>query len=329
MPAAPLRSRHDRDRGPRPRCMRWRGAWGDDLVIAIERPPPGRDRQLAAGVAGEGFEGTLSSDSTRMRGYALATDIAPTILERLGLSVPDEMSGEPIEASRGAGPGLRRAARGPPGGGRPSAWPRDRHQPADLGRAGAARRGRLASPWPSRGAAPARGHGRLSAGGVAADGCASAERARRTADCRGRLAGAGARSPCAWLPRMARWRSPGPSSVLGYAVDVVAGSPLTALSLVGPNPAAGVRFFGIGNELEAIVVALVPIATGAALAAWAPRISPRGAALAFARHGAGRRRRVRAGAVRRRRRRRDRDPGRSGGGGGRLPLRARVAGCSG
>ena len=54
-------------------------------------------------------------------------------------------------------------------------------------------------------------------------------------------------------------------------MDVVAGSPLTALSLMGPNPAAGVRFFGIGNELEATLVALVPIATGAALVAWAPR----------------------------------------------------------
>ena len=74
----------------------------------------------------------------------------------------------------------------------------------------------------------------------------------------------------------------GAVSVLGYAVDVVAGSTLTALSLMGPNPALGVRFFGIGNELEATLVALVPIATGAALVAWAPRISPRGAALTFA-----------------------------------------------
>ena len=79
----------------------------------------------------------------------------------------------------------------------------------------------------------------------------------------------------------------GAVSVLGYAVDVVAGSTLTALSLMGPNPAAGVRFFGIGNELEATVVALIPIATGAALVAWAPRISPRAAALVFALTGLG------------------------------------------
>ena len=44
---------------------------------------------------------------------------------------------------RGGGPGLRGAARGPPGGDRPAPRPGDRRQPADLGRAGGARRGRL------------------------------------------------------------------------------------------------------------------------------------------------------------------------------------------
>ena len=42
----------------------------------------------------------------------------------------------------------------------------------------------------------------------------------------------------------------GELTVAAYAVDVVAGSPLTASSLLGPNPGLGVRFFGIGNELE-------------------------------------------------------------------------------
>ena len=45
----------------------------------------------------------------------------------------------------------------------------------------------------------------------------------------------------------------GAVSVLGYAIDVIAGSSLTELSLMGPNPAGGVRFFGIGNELEATI----------------------------------------------------------------------------
>jgi hypothetical protein len=52
---------------------------------------------------------------------------------------------------------------------------------------------------------------------------------------------------------------------LAYAIDLIAGSPLTQLSLVGPNPAAGHRFYGIGNELEACLVVLILVGTGAAL----------------------------------------------------------------
>src|SRR5436190_853708 len=39
---------------------------------------------------------SLASDSTRMRGYVVSTDIAPTILERLGIRVPSAMDGERI-----------------------------------------------------------------------------------------------------------------------------------------------------------------------------------------------------------------------------------------
>jgi hypothetical protein len=54
-------------------------------------------------------------------------------------------------------------------------------------------------------------------------------------------------------------------TVLTGAVDLIAGSPLTQLSLVGPNPAAGHRFYGVGNELEAILVVLTLVGTGAAV----------------------------------------------------------------
>lgn len=60
------------------------------------------------------------------------------------------------------------------------------------------------------------------------------------------------------------------ATVLAYAVDVIAGSPLTQLSLVGPNPAGGHRFYGIGNELEAILVVLILAGTGAALSGFTP-----------------------------------------------------------
>jgi hypothetical protein len=55
------------------------------------------------------------------------------------------------------------------------------------------------------------------------------------------------------------------ASVLASTADLVAGSPLTQLSLAGPNPVAGHRYYGIGNELEAILVVLVLVGTGAAL----------------------------------------------------------------
>jgi hypothetical protein len=70
-------------------------------------------------------------------------------------------------------------------------------------------------------------------------------------------------------------------TVLAYAVDVIAGSPLTSLSLLGPNPGLGVRFYGIGNELEALLAVLVVAGTGAGLAGFAPQGPPRTASITF------------------------------------------------
>jgi hypothetical protein len=71
------------------------------------------------------------------------------------------------------------------------------------------------------------------------------------------------------------------ATVLAHATDLIAGSPLIQLSLVGPNPAAGHRFYGVGNELEAALVVLVLAGTGAALTGFAPRLEARRAAAAF------------------------------------------------
>jgi hypothetical protein len=69
--------------------------------------------------------------------------------------------------------------------------------------------------------------------------------------------------------------------VIAYAIDVVAGSPLTSLSLLGSNPELGVRFYGIGNELEALLGVLVIAGTGAALTGFKPRWPSRACATAF------------------------------------------------
>ncbi len=253
---------------------------GDDLLIAVERPPPANDRALAIGIAGRGFDGNLTSDSTRMNGYVLSTDIAPTILRRLGVAIPSQMSGQPIRSEGAVDPGAvvslgnRMAAisgrRGPVIGVGLAVWL------LALGLAIAATRGRLARPGvrlvglsvvylplvllvaaalePSQGVEQA----------LAIVG-SSLLAALTLAVLRGYRALAVASA----------------ATALAYAVDVIAGSPLTTVSLLGPNPGLGVRFYGIGNELEALLAVLVIAGTGAGLTGFAPRFSPRSCAVAF------------------------------------------------
>ena len=45
---------------------------------------------------GKGFDGNLTSNSTRLDGYVLSTDVAPTILQMLGIAQPQEMSGRSL-----------------------------------------------------------------------------------------------------------------------------------------------------------------------------------------------------------------------------------------
>jgi hypothetical protein len=242
----------------------------EDMLIAIERPPPEEDRLLSAGIAGEGFDGLMTSDSTRRAGLVLSTDVAPTILDRYGIEVPDEMSGNRIRTEGEPDPAEvasleRRLAevgdrRGPVIGTSVLIW--------------VALTLLAAVAFGARGARPALALLAVSAVylpalllitaalepsewveavivGIGAPGLAAAT-----------VAVAGGLGAVAIAAAV---------TVVGYAVDVVAGSQLTALSLIGPNPVVGVRFFGIGNELEATLAPLVLIGTGSALAVLLPR----------------------------------------------------------
>jgi len=253
---------------------------GNGLLIAIERPPPPQDEALAIGIAGRGFDGNLTSDSTRLDGYVLSTDVAPTILERLGVEVPAGMAGRPIRAEGEVDPGavaelgermsVISERRGPVIGVSLLIWLVFLGLAAASGGMGTARAGvRLvglavvllplvllvaAASEPSEAAevlVAVVGPPLLAAALLALFGgyCALAAAAALT--------------------------------VLAYAADVLAGSSLTALSLLGPNPGLGVRFYGIGNELEALLAVLVVAGTGAALAGFAPRLSPREGVAAF------------------------------------------------
>jgi hypothetical protein len=258
---------------------------GQDLLIALERPAPESGELLSIGAAGAGFDGLLTSDSTRMAGLVLTTDIAPTVLERLGIATPEQMSGKPIRTEdEPAGAevaaledrlGEVRPRRGPVIGSTVLAWIAVALLAAALLGARGARTG-LAMLALSAIYLPA-----LLLVGAALEPAEWVE--VLIVGLGGPLAAA---ATLLVLRGYAAVAAACAVTVLAYAVDVVAGSPLTALSLMGPNPALGVRFFGIGNELEATLAPLVLLGAGAGIAAWMPseRVRREGgpvAALAF------------------------------------------------
>lgn len=256
-----------------------------DVLIAIERPPPERDL-LSIGIAGGSFgDGNLTSATTRMDGYVISTDLLPTILSIYGVEVPEGVSGREIE----------------PAGGTPDAAAVAELEER-LGQVGPRR-------WPviavnlliwlgavlvataigrRRGAAMALAMLAVTAAyapallllAAALEPSLLAERlvvglgspaaaAATLLALRGRLGG---RAPYGAFALAAL------ISVASTAIHVVAGSPLT--TLLGPNPAIGVRFFGIGNELEATIAALLTLGVGAAVSALRPADSGRTVALA-------------------------------------------------
>jgi hypothetical protein len=242
---------------------------GGDLLIAIERPPPEREgEQLSIGIAGGGFApgGELTSDGTRLDGLVLSTDVAPTVLERFGVEVPGAVSGSPIRAEGEADPaelaaleermrviGPRRAT---VIGASLLAWIALTGLAAALGGRRAAR---IALPLAALAvvyvpavllATAAIEPGELAEALIVGIGCPLL-----------------AAATLALTRTYAAFAFACAVTVLAYAIDVIVGSPLTALSLIGSNPGRGVRFFGIGNELEATVAALIPLGVGAGLTA--------------------------------------------------------------
>ena len=253
---------------------------GEDLLIAIARPTGRSDAPLAIGVAGSGFDGNLTSDSTRMDGYVLSTDVAPTVLDRLGLEVPGEMSGQPIRTegaadvaaieSLQARMGVISHRRGPVIGWSLLAWL------TALAVVAIASRGARARPAVRVTGLAVVYMPLTMLAGAALEPSQEAEVF---------LVLLGAPLLAAITMALLRgYRALALAAALTVgadAVDLVAGSPLTSLSLLGPNPGLGVRFYGIGNELEALLAVLVVAGTGTALAGFLPALGRGRAAAAF------------------------------------------------
>jgi hypothetical protein len=245
-----------------------------DLLIAVARPTGRSDAPLPIGIFGRGFDGNLASDSTRMDGYVLSTDVAPTILEWFGFEVPSEMSGQPIRSEGAVDPAqieslvqrmdVISSRRGPVIALNVVIWL------AALALVALLSRGRLA-----RAAVRLVGLSIVYLPLVLLLG-AALEPGEASEQLLVLLV-----SPLLatfTLAPLGGYRALAVASaltVLAYAADVIAGSPLTSLSLLGPNPGLGVRFYGIGNELEALLAVLTVAGTGAALTGFAKNGSAR------------------------------------------------------
>jgi hypothetical protein len=244
-----------------------------DLVLVVQGPNAVPRRLLAAGAAGlEGGE-DLRSASTRTDGLVLTTDFAPTVLDRLGLPVPDVVSGEPIEAS-----GSRSAD--------------------DL----VAFRKRLGSVGPRRWSV-------VLGGLVLAVALIALATRRLDRIGRGALLAAlwmpsvllvtGAIAPpalvelaivgvaSAALASLADRLLPWPRSIVlpaavtvgAHVIDLALGSTLIVRSLLGPNPLLGARFYGIGNELEITLAVTTLLGLGAAFVGASTRTATWGIAI--------------------------------------------------
>jgi hypothetical protein len=257
-----------------------RRAGPQQIVIAISTPTDKSDEPIPIGIAGKGYGGDLTSDTTRTNGYVLSTDIAPTILEFFGISVPDEMTGQAIRTegavdpaaieTRGARMAVVSTRRGPVIGYTLLAWVL----------------ATLLVVLLTRGALASLGVRLLGLSVVYLPVLLLVGAALEPSQYPEMLVvmiGAPLLAALT-LAALRDYRALAVASAVtvgAYALDAILGSPLSALSLLGPNPALGVRFYGIGNELEALLSVVIVGGIGAGLAGFAPRLSPGRSAVVF------------------------------------------------
>ncbi len=237
------------------------------LLIVVERVARTSANRLlwvgAAGLPGGGGR-ELSSETTNERGLIAAVDLAPTILDHLGLTpIPEEMRGDPIHTDGALhSASLRGFARrlGVVGSRRLTAfaclllaWALLLLLAAALGaraRAWAMRTGALGVLWaPVAVLIPA-----------ALEPGAAVEYALIALACL--LLGALTDALLAW-PRAPV--APALVALAAIVVDAFAHTQLLVRSLLGPDPILGARFYGVGNELKSGLAVLVLAAVAAAL----------------------------------------------------------------
>ncbi|MEI7625359.1 MAG: hypothetical protein WCK06_04340 [Actinomycetota bacterium] len=239
----------------------------DDLFVVTQSPPDAQVSQLLPiAVAGLGFAGRgLESRTTRRDGVVTAIDLLPTTLGHLGITVPEDVRGEPIV------PGARMTA-----GGLIELRTRwdsiaPRRIPALLAMLMACAGLLLVlglGGWHTH----ARQGLRICA--LAFFWLPGVVLAAAAIGPGSRIAEMGVIVALTFVlaaisDRLAPWPRgpllPAGVALVAFTIDLALGSTLTTDSLLGSNPRAGVRFFGIGNELEPLLPGLALLAVAAAL----------------------------------------------------------------
>jgi hypothetical protein len=239
----------------------------DDLLLVIRTPPRSQAAQLLpTGAAGLGdAPGLLRSRTTRRDGLVAGHDVLPTALEHLKLDVPEVVRGRPIFVTGDRGRDvaylrkLERRLR--------VVFPR--RFPALRGVAAvlllialtglAMNRRRVA--WRVIGLALLY----VPPMTLVTAALAPSRRVELL------LMGLGPPLLAAITDRFVRWPRapaiPALGGIVAYCVDLAFGSPLIVRSLLGPNPRFGARWYGIGNELEAMLPVMLLVGVAAAVGA--------------------------------------------------------------
>ncbi|TML28010.1 MAG: hypothetical protein E6G30_06385 [Actinobacteria bacterium] len=252
-----------------------------ELLIATQAPPAGHVLQfLPIGVAGSGRGARgVTSDTTQWDGVVAGIDVLPTVLRHLGVSGPSNVTGARIHGAARVSASDLEHLRGRYSHIAPrrirtleallAAWAALLVGFGLAGRLRAGMRiGALALLWlPVTVLLPG-----------AIDPARTAVEAALVAGPAFVLG--------ALTDRFVPWPRapivPALVTLVVYFVDLAAGSNLITLSLLGPNPRAGARFYGIGNELEPALPILLFVGLAALMTG---RERTRRQALAFALSG--------------------------------------------
>ena len=252
-----------------------------ELEIVIALPGVGERPSLLwaalGGLGATGEETELTSHTTSQRGLFVSIDVAPTILEHLGLAVPDAMQGRAVEVDGEIdGNGLRSLkARLEAIGGRRlevlagllAAW--------SLLLLGALAAGRAR--W-GAGQARARATRATAAYALRVGALAMLWTPVASLVAAALEPGLGLEvlllaASCSVLgalcDRLLPWPraplAPAAIALLALSADALLGTQLLMRSLLGPDPAYGARFHGIGNELKSALAVLTFAGVAAAL----------------------------------------------------------------